>query len=142
MGGSLCITTNTISTFNELFKIFDKVLDKMNLVENKSHLQKYISNRSTKYSIVNEFEEVGFKLKYSITDFTQMRFVCARAVFDHSLIRIGFFEYWKKIIPKNKMDVFFKNVETQIDLLIKEKGEFKLCIPIQYFEFIKTPTIV
>jgi len=135
--GRLCITTNPIGTFEELLEIFKVILSEMKLDVASKALEEYIAHRGTEASIVSEIEASGFKLLKRRFDSTDIRFVDAEAVLDHSLIRIGFREYWERLAGKEKSAEFFEKSLSAIDRTIEKEGEFVIGIPMLYLEFRK-----
>lgn len=136
--GRLCITTNPIGTFEELFHIFDQAMAQLDLAVERQELKNYIQNRETKGSIVAQFRAQDFELITSKTDQTNMRFTDAEALLDHSLIRIGFRAGWEKMVPKKQQKAFFDLVKTSIEKEIQTNGSFTMSIPMLYLEFKKT----
>ena len=137
-GGSLCITTNPIGTFDELFQIMEEVISEMQLTESKVVFKEYIQHRGTEQTIMDEIEAAGFETAKIIADETNMRFVNAAALFDHILIRIGFRTSWEKFVSEENRAIFFQKIKNKIEGKIKEKGEFNIVIPMLYFQFLKT----
>ena len=140
--GRLCITTNPIGTFKELFELFSEVLQKMKLKESLKMLEQYVQHRGTKASIVVEFENAGFQLVKSEKDNTRMRFVDSESVFNHSLIRIGFRAYWEQMVGEENWKEFVSRVLMKIMAIIEKKGEFQMNIPMLYLEFKKKESSV
>ncbi len=136
-GGRLCITTNPIGTFAELFELFNSILITMKLDKELNSFRNYIDHRGTKALIISEFESKGLKFLRSKFDSVIMRFADAEAIVNHSLIRIGFREYWEKMIREEKRVDFFKHLLSEISKIIKKEGEFKITIPMLYLEFTK-----
>lgn len=138
-GGRLCLTTNPIGTFEELFGIFDAILKEMDLEEEQNKLQAYVEHRNTEPGIVSEFNQHGLTLVKSMSDSTNIRFVDAEALLNHSLIRIGFRESWENMIhsDQNRSD-FFDRLLQNIQQIIDTKGEFVMTIPMLYLEFEKS----
>lgn len=136
-GGRLCLTTNPIGTFEELFDIFYSILEKMELQKERIILEEYIKHRNTPKGIIAEFDKYNLKCLKSKSDSTNIRFVDAKAVLNHSLIRIGFREYWEKIVKEENKDRFFGYLMSEIDHIIETKGEFTMTIPMLYLEFEK-----
>jgi len=136
--GNLCITTNPIGTFDELFQIMDEVIIEMQLTESKIVFDNYIKHRGTEQSIMEEFESIGFETVKIIADETNMRFANADAIFDHILIRIGFRATWEKFPPEERKEEFFQKIKNKIEEKIAESGEFNFVIPMLYFQFQKT----
>ena len=135
--GRLCITTNPIGTFSELFDLFHSILIDLKLEEEVKKLSEYIEHRKTKEQIVSEFEEIGLTLVKSKSDTTNMRFVDAQALLNHSLMRIGFREYWENMVNKSSVAEFFKRLTNRINDKVEEAGEFSISIPMLYLEFIR-----
>jgi arsenite methyltransferase len=136
-GGSLCITTNPIGTFFELFDCFQMVLTALGWKEELKILDVYLQHRGTPETIISEIEAEGLKLANKKQEVTNMRFVNAEALLDHSLIRIGFREYWEKMIPYERATTFFDQLVKSIQTIIESNGTFTMTIPMLYLEFKK-----
>ena len=134
-GGTLAVTTNPIGTFEELFQIFDEVFDEINL--NKNVLAEYIRHRGTKEGLIKDVERFGLKKIKTVSDKTNFRFSSALALFDHSLIRIGFLDSWEKLVEEKFRKRFFYLVQQKIDTYIKQYGIFHISVPMLYLEFAK-----
>jgi len=133
----ICLTTNPVGTFKELFELFEIIFlefDDSKLIQN---LKNSISRRGTKDSIVQELKEVGFTLTKEISDKTNFRFVDPLALLDHSLIRLGFLDSWESMVPKELHSVFFKRLQEEIQKKIDANGEFSISVPMLYLEFKK-----
>lgn len=134
-GGKLCITTNPIGTFHELFSIFQTVIEGMQI--STKALEDYIAHRGTKEIIIHDFTQHGFQYTKAKTDTAIIRFASAQALFDHGLLRIGFRESWEKLIPNEYKNSFFEQSIALIQRTIDEAGCFVMSIPILYMEFEK-----
>jgi len=135
--GRLCITTNPVGTFEELFALFKEVFEELNLQEELSGLNESIQQRSTEKAIIAEFKSHGMTLVKNIADSTNIRFADAGALLDHSLIRIGFRQYWEEMVREKYRQPFFKRLSAKINEVIQLNGEFKTKIPMLYLEFEK-----
>lgn len=135
--GQLCLATNPMGTFVELFDLFERLLEELNLKETQVAFQEYLAHRDTQISLENELSTLGFQLTKSVTDQTNIRFVNAQAVLDYGLIRIGFLPYWEQLIPQDHQVLFFNKLTQLIHQVITEQGAFKMTIPILYLEFTK-----
>ncbi|MGB0982884.1 MAG: class I SAM-dependent methyltransferase [Saprospiraceae bacterium] len=135
--GRLCITTNPAGTFEELFELFRKVFEEMNLKKEQELLDEYIQRRSTEEAIVAEIESNGFELVAKKCDATNFRFVDATALINHSLVRIGFREGWERMIREEYQQAFFERLFLKIKSTITKQGEFKITVPVLYLEFKK-----
>jgi len=135
--GSLCITTNPVGTFKELFDVFGVVLNEMKAYQKLEVLHEYIQARGTKESIRSELVTAGFRTQQIIEDSVQMRFVDSTAILNHRLIRVGFRASWDSFIPEGKQSVFYAQVAQYIADQIQSKGSFSMRIPILYLELKK-----
>ncbi|HMQ69606.1 MAG TPA: class I SAM-dependent methyltransferase [Ignavibacteria bacterium] len=135
--GSLCISTNPAGTFSELYNKFSNVIDDMRLVRSVSGLKDHIDHRGTERSIIAEIEITGFRLSKKANDESVIRFAEPEALFDHGLIRTGFLEEWKKLIPPDNHEEFFMLLLKKIESEINRNGEFIITIPVLYLEFRK-----
>jgi SAM-dependent methyltransferase len=134
-GGRLCITTNPIGTFQELFELFDTVLNEMGLQAERKTLSDSIQHRNMEQGIIAELEKADLQFVKSKSDTTNFRFVDGEALLDHSLIRIGFREYWEEMIPEGDRSEFFERVVSRIDAIVEREGTFSMKVPILYLEF-------
>ena len=134
-GGRLCLTTNPVGTFEELFEVFDSVFQEMGMEEEQSRLEEYIQHRNTEKGIISELEQYGFEVLKIKRDTTNMRFADARAILNHSLMRIGFRESWERMVREDKREEFFERLTQKIDDIVESKGEFLMTIPMLYLEF-------
>ena len=137
VGGKLCITTNPVGTFEELFDIFEQVFHENSLAYESGNLRKYICDRGTEESIISEIEDCGLRLTKSVSDSTSFRFVDAQAVLDHALMRIGFRVGWDALVRAEWREFFYKNLISKIAEVIDAEGEFKMTVPMLYLEFEK-----
>lgn len=136
-GGNLCLTTNPIGTFAELFILFEAVFTEMGLNNSLAELNNSINRRGSKETVKDEIIQYGYKPVKEIQDKTVFRFVDSLALLNHSLIRIGFLESWEGLIPQRERPAFFKNLQVKIDEKIRENGEFVIPVPMLYLGFEK-----
>ena len=137
-GGHLALTTNPIGTFEELFEIFGSILGEMGLAKAQTKLKEHIEHRNTTGGIQLEIESFGFRLSKSKSDSTNIRFVDAAALLDHSLIRIGFRASWGSMVADGEnRRRFFERLVGKVNHLVEVEGEFKMTIPMEYMEFEK-----
>ncbi len=50
-------------------------------------------------------------------------------MFHHYFIRLAFLDSWKSLVPENKCNEIFKEVESQLNELSEEKGFLTLSVP-------------
>ena len=73
----------------------------------------------------------------SESDSTNIRFVDAKSILNHSLMRIGFRASWEEIIGEENKEGFFERLISKVNNIIESEGEFKMTIPMLYLEFAK-----
>lgn len=134
-GGTLAIATNTQGTFDSLFSLFQKTLKKLQLHDSLEKLNHYVEHRSTVEDTIALFTSKGFAHTKTVERKTSFRFVDAEAVFNHSLIRIGFRESWENFVEEIDRDRFFKMAIREIAQYIERHGELRLEVPVVYMEF-------
>ncbi|NNF02588.1 MAG: class I SAM-dependent methyltransferase [Bacteroidia bacterium] len=136
-GGKLCLTTNPIGTFTELFEIFKNIVQQYNEPDIEKELNNYINHRGTIKSISKEISEAGFSLVKEKSAESNFRFCESQALLDHSLIRLGFIESWENLIPSDLRSDFFQKLIIEVDKEIDGRGEITLTVPMLYLEFEK-----
>lgn len=109
----------------------------MELEEERKKLYEYLKHRSTEKGIISEIKQKGFSCLKSKSDITKMRFVDAEAILNHSLIRIGFREYWDNMMRAEIRAEFYKRLVSEISKIIESRGVFLMTIPMLYLEFEK-----
>lgn len=135
--GSLCITTNTIGTFDELYRLMLSVSKELGLEEAYSSIERAVNNRGTKQEVIEEFKDAGLIPSVILEDPSFMRFASADALFDHGIIRIGFRAHWESLIAEQHRETFFKELTKKIESVIAANGAFKMSIPVLYMELKK-----
>ncbi len=135
--GHLCLTTNLVGTFHELFKLFKEVFSELKINDSIIKLEDYIRHRSISEIIKEELKGVGFIFEKEIRDNTNLRFVDAESVLDHSLIRIGFRAGWETLIPDKNLPEFYSMLKIKIQQVINDLGVFTMSIPVLYLQFLK-----
>lgn len=135
--GRLAITTNPIGTFEELFNLFEGILKILGTADDVEQFKNYLSNRSKEEEIIKEFEKSNLKFMKSKSEKTNIRFATAEAVLNHSLIRCGFKAGWNQFLRLEIRTTFYEMLSEKINQTIKNKGEFKMSIPMLYLEFRK-----
>lgn len=135
--GHLCLTTNTIGTFDRFFQLFKATLIELSITESLEKLEGYLKHRSKKTTLIQEIENHGFTCIKSVEDSAKIRFADATAIFNHSLIRIGFRAYWESLVPTSDHSIFFDTLVKKIEEIIEKEGSFDLEIPVLFLSFKK-----
>jgi arsenite methyltransferase len=130
----IVFTTNPKGHMEEFYSAFEETLKELSLNELEEKFLIHLNHRLTPKIIFSYLKEVGFKITKTRKSTFTLRFLDGSAFFSHSLIRYGFLEDWKKLVPSEHWHNFFIKLETKLNNIAQKKGEFSLRIPIVYIE--------
>ena len=130
----IALTTNPKGHMKEFYTVFEETLKELSLNKLEEDFLIHLNHRLTPKIIRSYLKEVGFKITKSQQSSITMRFLDGSAFFSHSLIRYGFLEDWKKLIPAEHWNIVFSKVESKINIIAHNNGEFSLTIPVVYIE--------
>ena len=123
-------TVNLDGTMMEFYNELERVLVEEGLNENVSKLKKHIYNKRRPLDeIQNLFESNGFRIVKVIHDSFKLRFLNATTLFNHYLIRLAFLDSWLDLVPSDKIDEIFSQIENRLNLKAQECGEMVLTVP-------------
>jgi ubiquinone/menaquinone biosynthesis C-methylase UbiE len=130
----IALTTNPKGHMEEFYSVFKETLKELSLNELDEKFLIHLNHRLTSKIIQSCLKEVGFKITKTEKSSFTLRFLDGTAFFSHSLVRYGFLEDWKKLIPSEYWDKVFTELETKVNDIAQDKGEFSLTIPVVYIE--------
>jgi ubiquinone/menaquinone biosynthesis C-methylase UbiE len=130
----IVLTTNPKGHMKEFYVVFEETLKELSLNKLEENFLIHLNHRLTPKIIHSFLEEVGFQIIKSQRSSFTMRFLDGDAFFYHSLIRYGFLEDWKKLIPAEHLHHVFVKLEAKVNNIARKKGEFSLTIPVVYIE--------
>jgi arsenite methyltransferase len=121
---------NLDETMIEFYIEFEKVLLKEGLDENILKLKKHIhEKRKPLDELLNMLKKNDFKINNVVRDSFKYSYVNATTMFNHSFIRMAFMDSWLNLVPADKVDKIFCEVETRLNLKAQEFGEMVLSVP-------------
>lgn len=124
------VTVNLDKTMIEFYDELEKVLIEEGLNEYVSRLKKHIyEKRRPLDELTKLFENNGFKIKKVIHDSFKYRYLNTTIMFNHFLIRLAFLDSWLDLVPADKVDKIFNQIENRLNLKAQEYGEMVLTIP-------------
>jgi arsenite methyltransferase len=124
------VTINLDGTMVEFYNELEKVLSEEGLNENIAKLKKHIYHkRRPLEELKNLFEINGFKIEKVLHDSFKLRFLNATTMFNHYLIRLAFLDSWLDLVPADKVDILFSQIENRLNLKAQEYGELVLTVP-------------
>jgi hypothetical protein len=71
----------------------------------------------------------GFNIKYIYRGKFRLRFSDAGSFFSHSLIKVGFLQSWKNLLPPGKRKFIFKRIKYLLDTDAERNGLIEMTIP-------------
>jgi len=129
-GSQLVFTYNTDRTMIEFYSVMEDVLREKNLFAEIEAMKKHINKKRRP---VDEYkfllEENGFAIKEILRDEFSLLYTDGTTMLNHFLIKLAFIESWKEIIPEEKQDEIFTEVEEHLNKLSEIEGVLKLTVP-------------
>ena len=140
-GGHIALTTNPRGHMREFFRVFEDTLNALKMDHLSANLQAHIDHRHTPAAICSMLEEAGFHISKSDKSSFYLRFLDGSAFLNHHLIRYGFLDAWKAMIPPEDLERVFSHLEENLNREAKQQGELKIFIPVAYIEAHTAPTL-
>ena len=124
-GATIALTTNVQGHMRELYAVFEELLadDESSLERLRAH----VAHRATEVEVRQLLEDSGFRVTRVVERQSAMRFANGEALFNHHLIKLGFLEGWKSIVPGEEREFFTRAIE-------RLRDEVHLTIPMLYVE--------
>lgn len=129
-GAQFVATVNLQETMAEFYKIFESVLKETGLTQVVPKMHQHIhSKRLPVEELDNLFRESHFAVTRTLYDSFKFRYTDGTAMLNHPFIRYAFMDSWIELLPPDKVDGVFSEIERRINAVAKEKGEWDLTIP-------------
>ena len=129
-GGRLIFTINLLDTMKEFYGIFESVLKAQKLENQIEKMHEHIHEKRKPLNEMCEMVEcAGFNIDKKIEKSFSYRFVDGTTMLKYFMIREFFMPSWKEIVPKESVSTVFKEIESRLNRLSKDKGELVLTIP-------------
>lgn len=129
-GAQLLITQNLDGTMKEFYSIFEKVLSEKQLLTAVDALKEHIYHkRRPVREMVQMLENSKFGNILTDEHCFYLRFLDARAFFNHSFIKFWFCDSWRNIVKPELQEEVFSALEAELDRMAGEKGEIRLSVP-------------
>jgi ubiquinone/menaquinone biosynthesis C-methylase UbiE len=130
IGSQLVFTFNTDKTMIEFYSVLEEVLREKYLHKEvdltKEHIYK---KRRPAEEYVGLLVDRGYRVNdVSKHDF-EYCFVDGSSMLNHFLIRLAFIGSWREIVPEEKQNEVFTEVEKRLNEISKNNGVFKLSVP-------------
>jgi ubiquinone/menaquinone biosynthesis C-methylase UbiE len=133
-GGVIALTSNPVGHMEEFYAVYEETLKELALPQYLEKLEAQKGHRLSIGTICQLLQQAGFSLNATHRQVFRMRYADGSAFFNHSFIRMGFMDGWKKVIPEDQHQRIFQTLEKKLNQIAQSKGELGLTIPTVYIE--------
>ncbi len=129
-GGQFVMTMNLDKSFFEFYRLFERILREMELYEAVELMKKHILKKRPPLSFIeSNLRKNGFYIKNIEPDNFNYKFADGSAMFGHFFIRLAFMEAWVNVVPVDKAESIFKEIETRLNEKAKKNNGINMSIP-------------
>lgn len=129
-GGQFVQTMNTDLSMVEFYSTLETVLGEMGMTAEIAAMHRHISHkRPSVAGLLSLLRDNGFTLRKLIHDQFDYTFADGTAMLNHYFIRLAFLESWIGLVPPEKAERIFGEVEWRLNETAKKLGCLKLSIP-------------
>ncbi|MCU7493069.1 MAG: methyltransferase domain-containing protein [Ignavibacteria bacterium] len=137
-GAQFVAAVNLPETMIEFYSIFMEVLGDFNMTEKIPDIKEHIHKKRLPLQELKDlFAANNFEVAGSEVDSFRYRFVNGTAMFDYPFIRNNFMDSWLAIVPPERVNKVFNEIESRMNLISQKKGEWVLTIPLVTISAIK-----
>jgi ubiquinone/menaquinone biosynthesis C-methylase UbiE len=133
-GAQIVLTTNPKGHMDKFYLVFVETLKELDREDLMVDLTAHIEHRLTASKICRLLEQSGFRITGSFQSSFQLCFLDGTTFFRHALIRDGFLEDWKGLVPEHAQKEVFTALEKNLNQVSKNEGKLDLSIPIACIE--------
>ena len=128
---------NLEKTMFEFYNIMENVLLDLNLKNAAYLMYKHIEEKRPPIDKIMKIMKNDFIIKDIEYDEFNYKFSNGTAMLNHYFIRLAFMDSWIKIVPKEKIETVFDNIENKLNEQSEIFGGIKLSIPFVLINSIK-----
>jgi ubiquinone/menaquinone biosynthesis C-methylase UbiE len=129
-GGQLAFTMNLNGTMMEFYDVMKSVLIDHHLHESIDIMKKHIyEKRKPLEEVLAMLQKHGLSEVSVDHDRFSYTFADGTTMFNHFFIRLGFLDAWKKIVPEDRRQAVFEEIEARVNKISEEQGYFRLSVP-------------
>jgi len=137
-GGQFVLTMNLNNTMLEFYDILEIILQESDMkAEIKKMNQQIYKKRKPLDEFLKLLEKHGFTIKDVDHDQFEYKFVDGTTLLNHYFIRLAFLNGWKSIIPIDKQEFIFNEIEKRMNEKAQTDGFFRLSIPFVVIDCMK-----
>ncbi|MDR1624017.1 MAG: class I SAM-dependent methyltransferase [Tannerellaceae bacterium] len=129
-GGQFLQTMNLEQSMFEFYGQMKHVLEKMGLHKEIEQMYEHIAHKRPAIEKIKAWlQKHGFIIKELEYDQFNYRFTDGTAMLNHYFIRLAFMDSWKALLPMDKADEVFNQIEQGLNEYARNYGGLKLSIP-------------
>ena len=129
-GAQFVASVNLQETMKEFYQIFEAVLSDLQLsdVIPSLHQHIYLKRRPIE-ELTNLFTDHQFQVFDIKRDSFRFRYADGTSMLNHPFIRYAFMDSWIDLIPSDRVNEVFSEIEIRMNTIAKEEGEWDVTIP-------------
>ncbi len=131
-GATIALTTNLQGHMQELYAVFERVLQKRADDAALDRLRAHIDHRATVERVRDLLEGAGFTITNIVQCAEEMRFRSGTALINHHFIKLGFLDGWKSVAGDDPS--VFDELVTTLNAAAHERDGLRLTIPVAYIQ--------
>ena len=134
-GAQFVFTMNTEATMIEFYGTLERVLQENRMPASVEAMRKHIyEKRKPAGEIRKWLEHAGFRIRTVKEDSFVFKYADGTAMLNHCFIRDGFLPSWVKLMPADRLEPVFEDVERRLNELAAQHGELVLTVPFLTFD--------
>jgi len=138
-GGQFVQTMNLDKSMFEFYGQFKIILSDLGMTTEIELMNNHIhKKRRPLDEMISMVQEHGFIIKDLDHDQFNYRFSNGTAMLNHYFIRLAFMDSWIKLLPENRAEQVFDEIEKRLNEQAKILGGIKLSIPFVLINAIKS----
>jgi ubiquinone/menaquinone biosynthesis C-methylase UbiE len=137
-GGTLALTTNPRGCMAAFYDSFRETLRDAGSAESIAALDGQEAHRAALPELRRMLEDAGFVLQRVVEDELRIRAADGGAFLRHTLIRIGFLDGWRGVVPPARQRAVFAALEAKLDEQARRDGGLSFRVPMLYLESRRT----
>jgi arsenite methyltransferase len=137
-GGQFIQTMNLDKSMFEFYDELEKTLSGMKMDKEIGLMYQHIREKRPPVDmIIPLIESNGFVIRDLIYDQFSYNFADGTTMLNHYFIRLAFMDAWMKILPEDKQELIFEDIEQKLNKKAEIQGGMKLTIPFILINAIK-----
>ena len=126
----MVLTMNLPETMIEFYRVFENSLKEFNLSSELIKLKSHIFEKRKPAGFLTALiESSGFDILSVKTHEFKLRYTDGTAFLNHFFIRKAFMDPWKSVLPESQIQVVFKQIEENLNLIAAQNGELSMSVP-------------